>query len=84
MAKAKDKIKTQETAWTWFILAALMVLIFSVLAITTLQRLEAGKQLQEQALERQGLDRVRILEGLVRATMRRGFWRPNQIGRAHV
>ncbi|KIX12073.1 ATP-binding protein [Dethiosulfatarculus sandiegensis] len=77
MAKAKDKIKTQETAWTWFILAALMVLIFSVLAITTLQRLEAGKQLQEQALERQGLDRVRILEGLVRATMRRGFWRPN-------
>jgi two-component system sensor histidine kinase HydH len=54
-----------------------MVLIFSVLAITTIQRLEAGKKLQVQALKRQGLDRVRILEGAVRATMRRGFWTPN-------
>ncbi|MGD8563724.1 MAG: histidine kinase dimerization/phospho-acceptor domain-containing protein, partial [Desulfarculaceae bacterium] len=61
-------------AWTWAILAGVLVLLLAVLALTTYQRLERDKELMVQAMTYQGSMSIRHLEGATRASMRRGLW----------
>ena len=62
-------------AWSWFILAGVLVVILGVLAVSTQQRLIRNEEIMLENLSRQADFNLRSLEGATRASLRQGMLR---------
>ena len=63
------------TAWHWYLLAGILVLLLLVMAFATMQRLSNAEQLMSAHIAHQGEMLLRSLEQATRASLRRGFFR---------
>ena len=75
MSPYSEKHLKQGQAWSWFILAGVLVVILGVLAVSTQQRLLQSEEIMLANLSRQADFNLRSLEGATRASLRQGMLR---------